>query len=233
MHTKTQQLFLDLTGTEKPLKNHTEDCSDISRPKEVLQFCLELVCATGKREVHRNSQRGHFIEEENLLSQMSSLNCTTRKHSCCWRPARLGEPASPFKEHKLSVSTAACSNLLLINSINNSKVLHHKTHTKDNDEERQAIYRHILHGFLMPQKATLGVISLTLRCWGKPFLLMPNLWEARRTYIIWQDSIVYCFMKALWAITGSTRTESESFCFLVNFYNHSFVKWKTTKKETK
>lgn len=52
------------------------------------------------------------------------------KHSCGWRPGS-GSLLPPSKGQELSVNIAACSNLLLINPINTSKVLHQEIHTKD------------------------------------------------------------------------------------------------------
>lgn len=198
------------------------------------------------------------------MHPLSSLNCTSMKHSRGWRTGS-GSLPPPCKGQKLSVNIAACSNLLLINPINNPKVLHHKIHTKD------TILQYAIHGrrrkdnpficsifyvLIMPRKAILGASSLILQCWGKPsllldysnhqtafrrtptqsssiwnmfnsfseFLLMPNLWEARRTYAMWPDSLLYRIMKALWAIIGSRGPEFENLHFLVRFSNHCFVK---------
>lgn len=60
---------------------------------------------------------------------LSSWNRTSLKHSRGWRPGS-GSLPPPSKGQELSVNIAACSNLLLINPINISKVLHHEIQTK-------------------------------------------------------------------------------------------------------
>lgn len=118
--------------------------SDISKAKGVLQFCLEieLVCAPGKgskpREVPMGTKKKAAIwldgKEHLPLSQtdVPTELCDThsKKRSRGWRPGP-GSPPPPSEGQKLSVYTAACSNLPLIDPTNNPKLLRHKIHSKD------------------------------------------------------------------------------------------------------
>lgn len=258
MHTKKTTLILEVpnpNGTGKSLKSHKRLSYLLTFLKQK-GFCLEieLVCASGKGGKPHEFKKGcHFIKWGRTPAPITD-KCThwalwtalSMKHSRGWRPGS-GSLPPPSKGQKLSVNIAACSNLLLINPINNPKVLRHKIHTKDTILQ-YAIYGrmrkdnsficNIFHVFVMPQKAILGAISFILRRWGKPsqrssiwnifnsfsqFLLMPNLWEARRTYVMWPDSLLYSITKALWAIVGSSRPEFENWHFLIRFSNHCFV----------